>query len=230
MQTAEAAVSVTNFDIEKFVSEATWKDILLELVKNNELNPWDIDIIEIVGRYVDVVRRMKVLDLRVPANIILAAAILLRLKSEMLELEEHNAAEDAAQEDFIRPSVAVEPLSVRLRLPQRRRVTLAELISALEEAMKLKEYKETAAANEITSIPMNFPRADVEMDIETIYSLVEKNVDQSKMITFSALCDVAKRDEPLLDVFIPLLFLANKGRIFLLQERFFDEIIIGMNN
>ena len=228
MQSTASTVSVSDFNIERFVSEATWKDVLTELVRKNELNPWDIDIAEIVEKYVDAVRGMRVLDLRVPANIILAAAILVRLKSDMLDLEEKTDAEEAPL-DFTRPPVTVDPLSLRLRLPQRRRVSLTELISALEEAMKLKEYREAQAAGETRIVPMVFQRADVEADIEAVYSLVKSNADASKMLTFSALCKVGNRDNSLLDLFIPLLFLASKARVLLLQEEFFGEIVIALN-
>jgi len=99
------------------------------------------------------VKGMKILDLRVPANIILAAAILLRLKSDMLDLEER-MEETEITEEIIRPPVPVETLSMRLRLAPKRKITLNELIIALEEAMKFKEYKETKAAEEIKIIPI----------------------------------------------------------------------------
>lgn len=228
MQSTASALSVSDFNIERFVSDATWKDVLIELVRKNELNPWGIDIADIVERYVDAVKGMRVLDLRVPANIILAAAILVRLKSDMLDLEEH-AEQEEAQIDFTRPQVAVDPLSLRLRLPQRRRVTLAELIVALEEAMKLKEYREAQTAGQTRTVPLVFARADVEADIEKIYELVENHADKSRMLTYSALCGVAHRENDLLDLFIPLLFLASKTRVLLLQEEFFGEILIALN-
>lgn len=228
MKGETSTVSVNKFDIEDFVREATWKDILVELVKKNELDPWEIDIVDIVERYVEVVKSMKVLDLRVPANIILAAAILLRLKSDTLEIEERGE-EPQAEEQAGRPYVPVEGLSIRLRLPPKRRVTLNELIGALEEAMKLKEYKASMEASEVKTVPIIIERADVEADVESIYALAKQNLDVSKMVTYSLLCDVAERDNALLDVFIPLLFLASKDRILLLQETFFGEILISLN-
>lgn len=231
MQAVTSVVSVQRdlFDIEKFVGEATWKDILVELVKKNELNPWDIDIIDIVGRYIDVVKGLKVMDLRVPANIILAASILLRLKSEMLELSEPLTEEQMVEGAYERPFVQVEGLSVRLRLPPRRRVTLTELIGALEEVMKLKEYKEARLAEQSAKVPLTLKRVDVEADVEALYAVIKSNKDSSNMLTFSSLCTVANRGDALLDVFIPLLFLASKKRVLLIQDCFFEEIVIALN-
>jgi segregation and condensation protein A len=229
MQSTPSTISVERFDIENLVSEATWKDVLVELVKKNELNPWDIDIIEIVGKYLAVVKGMKILDLRVPANIILAAAILLRLKSDMLQLDEISEEQAGVLDENARPYVPVDSLSMRLRLPPRRRITLNELIAALEEAMRLKEYKEARIADEAKTIPLLLSRTDVEADIEVIYSIVKRNLGADKKISFSSLCSVAKKDDALLDLFIPLLFLASKERVMLLQDKFFGEILIGLN-
>lgn len=229
MKGETSTVSVNKFDLENFVREATWKDILVELVKKNELNPWDVDIVDLVERYIEVVKSMKVLDLRVPANIILAAAILLRLKSDMLEIEEHVEETEVGAEEFVRPDVTVDGLSVRLRLAPKRRVSLNELIDALEEAMKLKEVREAQTASEVRTVPLVFDHADVEVEVEHVYSLVKKNVDRSKMVTYSELCDAAKSENALLDIFIPLLFLACRDKVLLLQETFFGEIIVSLN-
>jgi segregation and condensation protein A len=225
-----SVVSATpSFDLEHFVGEATWKDILVELVHKNQLNPWDIDIIDIVGKYVEVVKGLKVMDLRIPANIILAASILLRLKSDMLELRDEALEELTPEDGSGRPYVSVDPLSVRLRLPPRRRITLPELISALEEVMKLREFKAARLASAATEFPLTLSRVDVEADIEALFALLAQHADSSRMLTFSSLYSLSQKPDALLDVFIPLLFLANKSRIALIQEDFFGEIVIVLN-
>jgi len=225
-----SVVSATpSFDLEHFVGEATWKDILVELVHKNQLNPWDIDIIDIVGKYVEVVKGLKVMDLRIPANTILAASILLRLKSDMLELRDEALEELTPEDGSGRPYVSVDPLSVRLRLPPRRRITLPELISALEEVMKLREFKAARLASAATEFPLTLSRVDVEADIEALFALLAQHADSSRMLTFSSLYSLSQKPDALLDVFIPLLFLANKSRIALIQEDFFGEIVIVLN-
>lgn len=224
-------VSSGDLDIEELVGEATWKDILIELVRKEKLDPWDIDIIDVVDRYVAAVREMKVLDLRVPANIMLAAAMLLRFKSDVLLYEEKEAV--ASEEAAMRPDVPVEPLTFRLRLPPKRRLTLAELVSALDEAMKLKEARETARTELRVSFPLLLEEPDIEEEIERVYSAVVASADSSRMVTFSALLREAApaqgSSDVLVGLFIPLLFLAHKGRVTLVQERFFGEIIIALN-
>ena len=224
----EGHVSAENLNLEAFVGEATWKDILVELVKKNELNPWYIDIVYVVDKYIAAVREYKVLDLHVPANIILAASMLLRFKSEVLlqeEEEEHIGEEGPYQ----RPNVTVEPLTFRLRLPPKRRLSLAELIEALYEAMKLKEVKELAKKNLQVSFPMMLKEVDIETEVERIYEILTSHADAGRMVTFSTVARSTQFNDVLLELFIPLLFLAHKNRVTLIQERFFDEIIIALN-
>lgn len=222
------SVDYANLNLESLVSEPTWKDILIDLVKKENLDPWNIDIANIVEKYIDTVKEMKVLDLRVPANIILAAAILLRMKSEMLSLAEEVIEEPEMVQE--RPSVTVGQLSLRVRVPPKRKISLQELIEALEEAMKLKEMRELAEVNSgKLDVPIEINLTDIEEEINKVYAEIKKIADKSKMTTFSILAKRHSGEDVLLGVFIPLLFLAHKQRITLMQEKFFDEIIIAMN-
>ncbi len=216
-------------DLSMLVTEATWKDILIELVKNNELDPWNIDIVEIVNKYIEAVKSFKVMDLRIPANIILAAAVLLRLKSDMLSLFAPEEEMQELEEGFVRPSVVVDELTVRLKPPMKRKIALVELIHALEEAMKIKEGKATQKLLNNVIMPIKFDDIDIEKEIEILHGEIEKRVDKKNMTTFSYLSkEINFKDNVITGLFIPLLFLTNKGKIQLMQEEFFGEIIIQL--
>lgn len=219
--------TATTIDIEKLVSDATWKDILIDLVHKNELDPWNIDIIYVVDKYIEAVKGMKMLDLRVPANIILAASILLRLKSEMLKLDEQ--AEQLEDARIERPYVSVDALTFRLRLPPKRRIALSELLEALEEAMKLKEVRESRNKGDDIIVPIKFAMVNIEEEMNNIYSMLKANADKSNMITFSHTKRLFGADDVLINLFVPLLFLYQNNRIELIQESFFGEIIIALN-
>jgi segregation and condensation protein A len=219
--TTESSINLSNF-----VSEGTWKDLLIELVKKNKLDPWNVDISEIVDKYIEAVKALKIMDLRIPANIILAASILLRFKSEALHFEIENNVEEEAEVSRINPSI--EPLSFRLRIPPKRRVTLDELISALDEAMKLKEMKEQKRSNENVEMPLKFDGKDIEQELESLYKLINKNLDREGMTTFSALAKALSGKDILTSLFIPLLYLTHRSRIVLMQEDFFGEIIVAL--
>ncbi len=217
-------------NIETLVQEPTWKDILVELVKKNEIDPWNVDIIDIVDKYVSAIKQMKVMDLRVPANIILAASILLRLKGEMLSVEEIIEEPEMMEEHFAREPVQVDPLSLRLRFPPKRKISLVELVTALEEAMKLKEIKEQKAVQKPLDIPIKINSMDIEAEMNALYGKMKGIADSSNMLTFNLMLKSFKNDDVLLSLFIPMLFLAHRGKIDVIQEKFFGEIIISLNN
>jgi segregation and condensation protein A len=210
-------------------NEATWKDLLIDLVDKNKLDPWNIDIIDIVDRYIDTVKKLKVLDLRVPANIILAASILLRLKSNYISLKDYDeTGEMAIEEAQERPSVIVDQLNFRLRLPPKRKISLSELISALDEAMKIKSARLSSSVQQIQTVPIKLENFDIEAETEKLLDIIRENVDKSKMVTFSHLSRLSSINDLLLELFIPLLFLAHRDKVALIQEKFFSEIIIAL--
>ncbi len=228
---AELQVEIHNSsDVINLVNtDATWRDLIIELVDKNKLDPWNIDIIEIVDKYVDTVKKLRVLDFRVPANIILAAAVLLRLKSNYLIFKEYeDTGEAVAEADVQDYNITTDPLNFRLRLPPKRKISLTELISALDEAMAMKETRLLPHRAESLPIQIKLDNFDIEAETENIYSIIKDNVDKSKMVTFSYLSKVSSINDVILGIFIPLLFLAHKGKISLIQERFFSEIIIAL--
>ena len=235
-ETAEIAVQSQERqldNIEEFVKNATWRELLLELVDSNQLDPWNIDIVKLVDGYVGIIKKLKVLDLRAPANIILAAAILVRLKSDTLKMaafeEEMQPAEEmAATGPRIYPEVPV--LTPRLRMQPNRKITLTELMEALSDAMKMKEKREYLAEMEPPPLELVLSKEDIDQKIENVYRLVENYADRDGLTTFAFLANKYNNTEGiLLDLFIPLLFLAHRERIIMAQEKFFDEIFIKLS-
>ena len=86
-------------------NEITWRSMIYELVKNEQLDPWDVDISILSKRYVQMLKKLKELDFRVSGKMVLAAAILLKMKStllvgeDMAELDRLMAPQD---EDAVR--------------------------------------------------------------------------------------------------------------------------------
>ncbi len=212
-------------DLEKFVEDATWKDVLIQLVNKNELDPWNIDISRLVEEYLSTIRKVQLLDLKVPANIMLAAAILVRLKSDLLNFDEAQQEESVESEA---PMLYADTLFPKGRLPPKRKITLKELIDALEEAIKIKESREERLAKSHEYIPFVVSTIDVEQEANEIFEILKKNADKMNMLTFSTLIKVAEGKDPLLEVFIPLLFLAQQQKIVIMQEEFFGEILIKL--
>ena len=232
MATTEVETSIATrgeLDLQEFVQNATWRELLMDLVSTNKLDPWDIDIVKVVDSYLSMVRKMKVLDLRVPANIILAASILLRMKSDTMSIFGigEQQPEAVAEEPQQRIAPQVEALQPRARMQPRRKVTLAELMEALGDAMKLQERRH--ASFEARSVPVRLliEEDDIDEKKESVLSMIDESLDREGLTTFNLLSRrFAENDGVLTGLFIPLLFLAQEMRISMAQESFFDEILI----
>ena len=61
--------------------DITWQVMIQELVKTEQMDPWDIDLSIISEKFLTFIEKMKETNLRISGKIILAAALLLRLKS-----------------------------------------------------------------------------------------------------------------------------------------------------
>ena len=68
--------------------EITWQSILLDLIKSEQMSPWDIDVSQLSKMYLEKVKEMKEANLHISGKIVLASALLLRIKSKKLANEE----------------------------------------------------------------------------------------------------------------------------------------------
>lgn len=225
----------SGLDLEKFVQNATWRELLTELVEKKELDPWDIDIAKVVEGYMDVIKDMKVLDLRIPANIVLAAAILLRMKSDTLSMFNDYGNDGFADEQEAREVVRLSPeqtdgLTPKLRLQPRRKITLQELMDALDSALKVEvERAERRQSSSYAPQKIVIREDDIDRKMESVLRLLMSSADREGLATFGGMSKCFGSIESMvLDLFMPLLFLAQNGKVLLMQEKFFDEIFIKL--
>lgn len=225
--------------------EITWQSILFNLVTKDEMDPWDIDIANLSKRFFDMVKQLKGMDLRVPGKVILAAAILLRIKSsrlvdaDILELDQLIASTEEFDEDYILDAgdfhngAIIEDfdedpqLIPRTPQPRKRKVSIYDLVDALEKALEVRERRVKRAPS-----VKNIVLPDKNVDIGSIITEVFKKITTlfakgHKQITFSKLIPNETRDGKIF-TFIPLLHLTNQRRIDLLQKEHFGEIEIEL--
>ena len=81
----DAEFDLVSSTIAKMQSDSDGIDILLEMVKKNKLDPWNIDIVQLADQYFAKTVELHINNLHVTSRVILFACILLRLKSDILE-------------------------------------------------------------------------------------------------------------------------------------------------
>lgn len=73
-------------------------DLLLHLIKNNEMDVYNIRIVEITEQYLDIIEQMKQLDLDIAGEFLLMAATLIHIKSRMLLPVSEEVADDEGED------------------------------------------------------------------------------------------------------------------------------------
>jgi len=211
--------------IRTIVLGADWEEALTAIVVEQGLDPLNLDITKLTDAFMLYLNRLKSFDFRIPARFILIAAILLNMKCEaLLQKEEEKldklAAEAAAHLNLDSP-LLIPPVSRQAARP----VSLTDLISALNKAFEIKRKKEPLLAVHGKHVPIELPKRaiDVEHKIKEIYSRIRRK----GIIKFSDLVPVWRRTE-IISSFMPLLYLANRGKVACEQKEMFKEITIRL--
>ncbi len=224
-------------------NEVTWRSMIYELVKNEQMDPWNIDVSVLSRRYVQMLKKLKELDFRVSGKMVLAAAILLKLKSnllvgeEMAELDRLMAPqdEDAMSEGFYedlessygREQYDAQPLLPRTPQPRKRKVSIYDLVISLQKALEVRDRRVVRHTPRGT---LDAPHRKIDMGalIAQVYSRVTSRLGSGTKLTFTQLLPPEPTKEAKIFTFMPLLHLANVDyrKIDLEQQEMFGEISI----
>ncbi|MEE8167936.1 MAG: ScpA family protein [Candidatus Hydrothermarchaeales archaeon] len=211
-------------------------DLLIDLVLSEEMDPWEIDIAGIANRFLEKVKEMSSINLRLSGKTLLAASILLRMKSDTLMPEEIESEDEFwdgyayDQEEIVDADREAPSISVPARRRAERKATLFELIEALQRALSEEMIRK------------NFPRevrqrklviqVDEEGIKEKILKLYEKIKELAKLhevIKFSELLPERSKS-CIVEVIVSLLYLASDQRVKIWQKELFGEIFITLRN
>ncbi len=223
--------------------EAGWQAIIYELIQTEQLDPWDIDISLLAQRYLEKIRELEEANFFISSKVLLAASLLLRIKSEILLNRYIRSLDDilfGKKEEEKRLFERVEideselpELMPRTPLPRFRQVTLQELMSALNKAIntehrRIKREISEKQAERLSQVDIPRTRVNIRDRIRQIYAKISvyfKKKPKSKL-SFTEL--VGKGKEEKLAAFLPLLHLDNQQKIWLEQLEHFDEIYIHL--
>ncbi len=222
-------------------NEFSWKAIIMDLISTEQMDPWNIDISLLTEKYIDRLNQMKEQDLKVGGKVLLAASILLRIKSTKLvsdDLDEFDrliAGADMSQEQFydeLEQELArgeeqglKEDYELLPRLPQarRRKVSVYDLVKALEKALEVKQRRVLQSVPP----PMPLPQRtfDVTAALTNLFQRISSLFGVRKKLTFKELLPGESRQDKVY-TFIPLLHLANSQKVELEQSEAFGDIHI----
>src|SRR3990167_2562478 len=223
------------FDIIFKGDEVTWQSLILDLVRVQNMDPWDIDVSKLSQEFIGMLKKMQELDLRISGKVVLAAAILLKMKSNYLMerdimnfdklMHPEEYTEDALYEEPKRLDIDLSKVRLIPRTPQprKRKVSIYELVEALKLALEVKNRRRQILDS--IQIPLPEKKVDISIIIEQLYKNIEKILDIEGTMTFSQLIPTNKKED-ILNAFIPILHLSNQQKIDLYQQEHFGEIEI----
>ena len=230
LETTESIVErdYSKMDLVDLIDQPAWKTILLDLVETEKMNPWDIDVINLSEKYLKKISELEGNNLRVPANAILACAILVKTKAKYLKLSSLDEKEEKIEltPEQKEMMLAQIPDLMSGRMSREGRITLDELVMSIEDIIQRTTPKKNSSRI-IPRIEINFDATSIEEKLESVFNLIKQKVDSQGIVLFKDLIESNEVDN-VVDVFLPVLFLMNSGKLIAYQNEFFGEIFVQL--
>jgi len=218
--------------------ELGWQGIIYDLIKTEQLDPWDIDLGTLADKYVETIQQLEEADFFISSKVLLACSLLLRLKSEILinsYIQDLNNALYGNREEkryemeriFIDEN-ELPTLVPRTPMARHKKVTLKELMSALNHAINTenrrikKEIKGRQAQKSALTVMPKGNFVPLKVRVKSIFGIVDNHIKSGN--THMKFSHLAPAKEEKLASFVPILHLSNNGKIFLRQPNHFQDI------
>ena len=218
-------------------------DLLLDLIRKQDIDIYDIPIAKITGQYLQYVENMKQFDVDIAAEFIYTASLLIHIKSKMLLPRDPDATGDA--ED---PRMEL----VNRLLEHERFRTAAQMLlqkQQIEEAVwtnpALKEFRDTEGAEpelaaDVVDLVRTFqqilnrartrPSFDVEEDNVTVSQMIDyvrrRLSLEEKPIRLKSLLRSLRSRTALVCAFLAILELIRLQAVLARQDNVFGEIVL----
>jgi len=225
-----------------FGDKISWQSIIFELINTEQLDPWDINISLLAEKFLEKIRLLEEANFFVSSKVLLAAALLLRLKSELIlerDIEGLDAkiyGEKKEEKPHIQEKIElneeIPPLIPRTPLPRFKKVTLPELLAALNKAINTENRRIrriTIAQQRELEATIGLPETRINLNerIREVFSLIKKkSKEKEDRISFNEILPKNPSREEKIESFIPLLHLDSQLKIWIEQEKHLDEIWI----
>jgi len=220
--------------------DITWQSLIYELAREGKIDPWDVDISVLAKEYIGIVKELRELNFRLSGKVILAAAILLKLKSDRLGMDQIMSAlnpveelETPEDELMLEQEKHFTKAKLRPRVPgvRKRKVTADELIEALKLALDVDDRRKRRLAEIAAARPAPPEKPKKKIDIfskiEDVWNRLKAFINKTtaKSVEFTQIVPSnAKKD--IIWTFVPLLHLANENKIELKQDDAFGKILV----
>jgi segregation and condensation protein A len=219
-------------------------DLLLDLIRKQDVNIYDIPIAKITAQYLAYVERIRELDVNVAAEFIYMAAVLIHIKSKMLLPRDPLAPADALEDprtELVNRLLEHEKFkSAAQMLLQKQQIEEAVLSNpALKEFMEA-EGTEPEIAADVIDLVKTFqqimerartrPILEVDEETMTVGQMIEylhrRLAIEERPIRLKQMLRNIQSRQALVCMFLALLELIRLQAIQVRQDRVFGEVLV----
>jgi segregation and condensation protein A len=228
-----------------FNREVGWQEIIYDLINTEQLDPWDVDIIILTDRFLIKINEFEEEDFFVSSKVLLAAALLLRIKSEILLNKYIKSIDDILfgkkeEKKYISERIELDEnipeLIPKSPMPRFKKVTLKELMESLDKAIATENRrikKEIVKKNALRETSFSIPKRkfSIKNKIREVYDKLTKHFkenEKSRKVSFNEF--IGNNKEERLISFPPLLHLDHQKKVWLEQEAHFDDFHIWLKH
>lgn len=221
-------------------------DLLLHLIKEADIDIFDINIAEITNQYLSYIENMESLNLNVDSEYLVMAAELIEMKSKILLPYDDNSdteeEEDDSREILINRLIEYQKykeVSQQFGLLEKQRMLRFSRASSELTGFKSDEVKigdDISLEDLVKAFELFKKRKDLDKPLNTVvtkkeYSIHRRNGEimnmlmKQKKVSFDELFNVWSKDYVVV-TFLSILDLAKKGKINISQAHNLDNIIL----
>ena len=219
-------------------------DLLLHLIKKDDLDIFEVNIIDIIDQYLEYINSVKDHDLNIASEYLIMAAELIEIKSSILlpkpEIDEDDYEEDKREEiinrlieyekykevtslfkdleSIRRDFYTKEPSDLREYIEEKEindDVNLDDLVEALNEMFKRRELDK----------PLNTKITTKEYSVTLRSKEIKDILKKKKKVEFTFLFDKFNKSY-IVVTFLSILNLAKNGEIDIKQKNNFNKILL----
>lgn len=222
-------------------------DLLLHLIKEEDIDIYDIKIEDITKQYLNYIKRMKELNLEIASEYLVMASELIEMKSKMLLPKKKEQNEDNYEEDP--REILIERLLAYKKykevtnnfkdLELSRKLILTKEPENLSYYAKEEEKKEELGINDLIEAfnailkrkeldsPLATKITKKELSVTEKVSKIKNILKQKKKINFEEIFEVSTKEEVIIS-FLSILEMVKKDEIILIQDKNFSNIVISL--
>lgn len=229
--------------------EISWQVILKDLVRSEQMNPWNIDIKLICDKFIQTVKQMEKMNFNVSGKILLASAVMLKMKADRLltadihamdqlidfvenaEMEmEGTGYDDELEMELLRneyiPKEKHEFIMPRTPQPRKRKVSIFDLVEALEKALEVK-HRRPEKKEVWREVKAPEKKININELMGTVHETIMKLIEGKESIYFHEIIPSDSKEDQIM-TFVPILHLTNQRRLDMVQEEHFGPIELFM--